>query len=100
MKNYRLQITNCKFRISDCRLAIAVALLMAGLLCGCTVTRFESNGVKLARYSFFQAPEIQSVTLATNSATLTGYKNGQDIAPVIDAAVSAAVKAAMQGVKP
>jgi hypothetical protein len=59
-----------------------IAIIVAAIACaGCTVTRFESGGVKLTRWSFLQAPEIGTVTLSTNSATMSGYK-GQDIAPL------------------
>jgi hypothetical protein len=70
------------------RLSIIMALVACA---GCTVTRFESGGVRLTRWSFLQAPEIGTVTLSTNSATMSGYK-GQDIAPLAKGIAEGIVK--------
>ena len=68
-------------------------IVIAFIVTGCTVTRFENkDGVKLVRYSFLQAPEIGEVSLTTNAATMKGYK-GQELAPIVEAAVGAAIKA-------
>lgn len=78
--------------------AMSAAMLTA---IGCTVTHIDGPTWSMSRISLFQRPEIQEVQVATNgTTTLTGYRNGQDIQPVIEAAVSSAVTAATKAVTP
>lgn len=80
-------------------MALASAWMLA--MMGCTVTHIDTPSWSMNRVSLFQKPEISGVSVDTNGTTrLESYRNGQDLQPVIEAAVGAAVKAAVGQVTP
>lgn len=77
-----------------------LAVCLAAVCSGCTVTKIKTEKWELRRTSFLQRLEIPSVTIAPDgTAVLTGYKTdgGTEAAAAITAA---AVAAAMKSVTP
>ena len=80
--------------------ALALPVLAAGLLTGCTVTRWSNGQESFSRTSFGTTSTAQKIAVTVNpdgsrSMTITGYQSDgvQAVGVAVDAAVSAAVKA-------
>ena len=84
-------------------LALLSALMVAAMMvsAGCTSTVIETPTWQMLRVSLFQRPEISEVSATSNGTVkVAGYRNGQDLSPVIEAAIQAGIQGALKATNP